>query len=337
MKEIKVVHIGLGPLGQKMIKFLSEREGLDLVGVVDINTEIAGSDVGEFCNIDKYMGITVLSDIKSVIENEKPDVALLTTVSSLEKLISQVENVAKYGINIVSTCEELSYPLILQPELSKRLDEIAKTYDISIIGTGVNPGFLMDYLPITLTGISQKVESIKISRIQNASFRRIPFQKKIGVGLSLEEFEARKIEGSLRHVGLTESISMIADRIGWTLEKCEDIITPVVAMEDVHAGENEIKKGMVLGIQQIGKGYVNGKEIITLTFSASIGEENPADTVEITGTPDIISTIQGGVNGDIATCALTINAVRSILGLAAGLKTMVDIPVVSYYCGGNNI
>ena len=331
MKRIKVLQIGLGPLGQKMIKYLSEREGFDLVGVVDINTDFAGRDVGGFCCIDKYSGITVSSDIKTAVKKEKPDVALITTVSSLEKLILQVENVARYGMNIISTCEELTYPFIVQPELSKRLDEVAKANDISIIGTGVNPGFMMDYLPIALTGACQKVESIKISRIQDASSRRLPFQKKIGAGLTLEEFEARKKAGSLGHVGLTESMGMIADRMGWMLNKCEDIITPVIAEEDFRTEKNEIKKGIVLGVQQIGKGYINGKEIITLIFRASLEEKNPVDSIEIKGTPDIISTIPGGVNGDIATCAITINTVRSISGLAAGLKTMVDIPVVSYF------
>ena len=331
MQDFKIIHIGLGPLGQKIIQYMSKRKGLEIVGAVDIDPEKAGRDIGEICALGKNLGIKVSMDLASAMGGVKPDVALLTTVSSLDRLVGQVEEIARYGLNIVSTCEELSFPWGVQTELSLKLDEIAQRYNISILGTGVNPGFLMDYLPIAMTGVCQEVNSIKVSRIQNASFRRIPFQKKIGAGLTLEEFDEKRKQGSLRHVGLTESIHMIADRMRWKLDKTEDILSPVVAGEDTITGGTTIKKGMALGVQQIGKGYVSGEEKITLVFRASIGEKDPADTIEIKGLPDITSIIPGGVNGDVATCAITINAVRSITAISAGLKTMVDIPVIAYF------
>ncbi|MBA7546677.1 2,4-diaminopentanoate dehydrogenase [subsurface metagenome] len=267
------------------------------------------------------MGIKVSVDIKSAIkENNKPEVALLATVSSLQKIVPQIEEIAKYGINIISTCEELAFPWDTQPEVARRLDEIAQKYGISILATGVNPGFLMDSLPIAMTGVCQEVRSIKVSRIQDASIRRIPFQKKIAAGLTLNEFEEKKKTGTLRHIGLTESIQMIASKMGWKLDKREEILTPIMAES----------AGMVAGVQQIGKGYVNGEEKITLLFRAAIGEKNPRDTIEIKGSPEITSTIAGGINGDVATCAIILNAVKSVMAASPGLKTMIDIPPVSF-------
>ena len=339
------MQVGLGPLGQKIVSYVVERSGMEIVSAVDPAADKAGKNLSELCGLNKDLGIKVSADIKSAIkENNKPNVALLATVSSLQEMVPQVESIAKYGINVVSTCEELVFPGDTQPELAQRLDEVAQKYGISVLATGVNPGFLMDFLPIAFTAVCQEVKSIKVSRIQDASIRRIPFQKKIGAGLSPDEFEEKKKTGTLRHVGLTESIQMIARRMGWKVDKTEETLTPII---DPHlnpsptSGERgsilriephsvDEKKGMVAGVQQIGKGYVNGEEKITLLFRASIGEKNPRDTIEIKGTPEITSTIAGGINGDIATCAIIINAIKPIINASPGLKTMIGIPAVSF-------
>ena len=320
MKRIKIIPVGLGPVGQKIVKYVVERNGLEIVAAVDPAADKAGKKLSELCGLNEDSGIKISDDMKSAVkENNKPDVALLATVSSLQRIIPQIEEIAKYGINVVSTCEELVFPWATQPELARRLDEIAQKYGISVLATGVNPGFLMDFLPIALTGVCQEVKSIKVSRIQDASIRRVPFQKKIGAGLSLDEFEEKKKTGTLRHVGLTQSMQMIARRMGWKLDKTEDILTPIMAES----------ARMVTGVQQIGKGYVNGEEKITLFFRAAIGEKNPRDTIEIKGIPEITSTIAGGINGDVATCAIIVNAIKSIIDTSPGLKTMTDISLIS--------
>ena len=320
MKRIKIIPVGLGPVGQKIVKYVVERNGLEIVAAVDPAADKTGKKLSELCGLNEDSGIKISDDMKSAVkENNKPDVALLATVSSLQRIIPQIEEIAKYGINVVSTCEELVFPWATQPELARRLDEIAQKYGISVLATGVNPGFLMDFLPIALTGVCQEVKSIKVSRIQDASFRRVPFQKKIGAGLSLMEFEEKKKTGTLRHVGLTQSMQMIASKMGWKLDKTEDILTPIMAKS----------ARMVTGVQQIGKGYVNGEEKITLFFRAAIGEKNPRDTIEIKGIPEITSTIAGGINGDVATCAIIVNAIKSIIDTSPGLKTMTDISLIS--------
>jgi 4-hydroxy-tetrahydrodipicolinate reductase len=197
----------------------------------------------------------------------------------------------------------------------------------------VNPGFLMDFLPIALTGISHRIEAVRVWRVQDASVRRIPFQQKIGAGLTLEQFRQKEAAGTLRHVGLPESLDMIAARIGWRLDRKTEGLEPVMATEDVNTGYTPIRKGMARGVEQTGRGYLAGKEVLTLHFRAAVGEPESYDRVRIEGEPEIDSRIAGGVNGDIATCAITLNAIRSILASSPGLKTMCDIPVVAYSAG----
>jgi 4-hydroxy-tetrahydrodipicolinate reductase len=219
---------------------------------------------------------------------------------------------------------------VTAPELAARLDESARQKSVAILATGVNPGFMMDTLPVCLTAISQNVEAIKVSRIQDAANRRIPFQRKIGAGLDPLEFEKKKKDGTLRHVGLTESIHMIASRFGWKLDRTEDVITPVFADRTIISNTMTIKPGVVAGVQQIGRAFIGMKEKITLVFRASVGESHPEDTVEIFGEPHIISTVHGGVHGDVATCAVTLNAIPVLLKAEPGLKTMIDLPPVAF-------
>ncbi len=331
MRDVRVVQVGLGSLGRRMVEYAVERRGVEIVGAVDPDPEKAGKLLGEICLPDPDPGIRVVPGIDEGLRDARADVALLTTVSSLDVLVPQVELIAGHGVNIISTCEELSYPWNIQPELAMKVDTAAREHGIAVLGTGVNPGFLMDYLAIVLTGACHDVRSVKVSRIQDATNRRRSFQAKIGAGLTLEEFEEKKRAGTLRHVGLGESMHMVAERMGWKLDRAEDVITPVVAGSAVDAAGMTIKKGMALGVQQIGRGYAGGKEMITLVFRASIGEKDPVDCIEIGGTPDIKSTIQGGLHGDIATCAITLNAIRSMIGLSPGLKTMAEIPAVSFF------
>jgi len=331
--SIRIMQVGIGPIGQKIVNYVHEREGLDIVAAVDPAPDKVGMDVGRLCGLDADLGVIVSSDPGSAVSAAKVDVAVLTTVSSFAACATQAAELAKLGINVVSTCEEMSYPWDTAPETAGELDEIARAHNVAILGTGVNPGFLMDFFPVALSGVCQNVTSIRVSRLQDAALRRIPFQQKIGAGLTLSEFEDKSNTGKLRHVGLTQSIQMIAAGLGWKLEKTEDILTPVIAETDITAGYVPINAGMAAGVRQIGKGWVNGTERITLDFIAAVGQPNPSDTIEIKGMPEIRSTIPGGVNGDIATCAITVNAIRSVAHAAPGLRTMIDIPAVSFFAG----
>lgn len=327
---INTVHIGIGPLGQKIVRFAVERGCFNIVGAVDSDPDKAGRDLGELCGINP-LGITVCSNLNDAIKSKQADVALVTTVSSVVSLESQIVELAEARLNIVSTCEELFFPLKTQPELSKRIDEICRQNSVACLGTGVNPGYLMDFLPTVLTGLCQNVKRVEVWRVQDASVRRVPFQQKIGAGLTLEEFEIRKKAGTLRHVGLPESVDFIAGRLGWKLDRNTESLEPVIADEEIHSGYKPISKGMTCGVHQVGRGFVGDREVITLNFRAAVGEPESYDQVHIDGEPKIQSRIAGGVNGDIATCAITINAVRSVLQASPGLKTMGDIPSIAFF------
>ncbi|UCF98676.1 MAG: hypothetical protein JSV89_03850 [Spirochaetaceae bacterium] len=326
---IRIAQIGIGPLGRKMTAYILARPNLEVVAAVDTDPSLQGRDLGELCSLGT-LKILVAPSLEATLRRGQADVALLTTVSDLIRVIPQIEEVLQLGLPVVTTCEELTYPWITAPELAARLDKKAKDLGVAVLATGVNPGFMMDTLPISLTAVSQKIEAIKISRIQDASHRRLPFRQKIGAGLELREFEEKKKTGVLRHVGLTESMHMIAARLGWTIDSIEESISPIMADRSIVSEALTIQPGRVAGVQQIGKAFIDSNEKITLIFRASIGEAHPEDTVEIFGEPNILSTIPGGVHGDIATSAIALNAIPILLRAEPGLKTMIDLPRVAF-------
>lgn len=326
---VSIVHIGIGPLGAKTVRYAVERGCFNIVGAVDTDPDKLGRDLGELCGIDP-LGITVSGSLDEAVAGRQIDVALLTTVSSIIALESQVAELARAGLNIVSTCEELFFPWKTNPEVAARIDEVCRRNNVTCVGTGVNPGYLMDLLPTVLSGLCQNVKKVEVWRVQDASVRRIPFQQKIGAALTLEGFQAKRRDGSLRHVGLPESVDFIADRFGWKLDRNEETLEPVIAEAQIDSGYKPISKGMARGVHQVGRGFVGDDEVITLNFQAAVGEPESYDQVRIDGEPVVESRIAGGVNGDIATCAIALNAVRSVLEASPGLKTMAQIPPIGF-------
>lgn len=324
----RILQVGLGPLGQKIVRYALER-GHRVVAAVDPAPDKVGRDVGELCGL-KRLGVKIVPTIAEALRKKKADIAVVTTVSSLAKFEPIVSELGRKKLSIVSTCEELSFPWRTQSARAKKLDKLCKKHGIALLGTGVNPGYLMDYLPTVLTAVCQKVEAVHVWRVQDASVRRIPFQQKIGAGLTLDEFRKKEKAGTLRHVGLPESVDYIAAQMGWKLTKKTESLEPVIADHDVTTGYKPIAAGMARGVKQVGRGFIGSREVITLNFRAAVGEEKSFDRIEIVGDPAIRSTIDGGVNGDVATCAITLNAIRSVLKSRPGLVTMADIAAVTY-------
>jgi 2,4-diaminopentanoate dehydrogenase len=329
---IRVIQIGVGPLGRQIVRYIVERGGLELVGVVDLDPELQGQDVGGLCGLAP-MGLPVVGSLDEARLNA-PDgahVAVIATVSSIERLVPQVAAVARAGLDMVSTCEELSFPWTRHRAAAEAIDQVCREHRVSCLGTGVNPGYLMDYLPSVFTSIMQRVDHIQVDRVQDASKRRVPFQQKIGAGLTREEFEAKKAAGTLRHVGLPESLDMIAYAMGWALDTTSETIEPVLATADIASGYKTIAKGQLAGVEQVATGVTNGTEVVRLTFCAVVGQERSYDRIRIRGLPEVDITIDGGINGDVATCAITINAIRTIVKTESGLKTMLDAPVPAWF------
>jgi 4-hydroxy-tetrahydrodipicolinate reductase len=191
----------------------------------------------------------------------------------------------------------------------------------------------MDALPITLTGVCESVTSITVNRIQDARSRRLPFQQKIGCGLTPAQFQSRVDDGSVRHVGLTESIAMIADAMGWKLEKVTDVIAPKIAAAPVSSQFLTVEPGQVCGLIQDGTGYVNGKPIVQLHMEAYLGAPESYDSVNVEGNPRLSMKIAGGVHGDVATASITVNSIPKVLHASPGLHTMRSLPIPSWFGG----
>jgi hypothetical protein len=231
MKKVKIVLYGVGAVGTLIAKFLLEKEGVDIVGAVDTAKDKRGKDLGKVLGLERNLGIEVSANADLLLRQLRPDVAIHATSSFLKDTYSQIATIVKNGVNVVSTCEELSYPHVANRKLAEKLDQLAKKHDVTVLGTGINPGFLMDTLVIALTAPCQRIEKIEATRVMNAATRRLPFQKKIGAGLTTEEFKKRienkQITG---HVGLEQSISMIADALAWKLDRVVvERVEPVIA------------------------------------------------------------------------------------------------------------
>jgi 4-hydroxy-tetrahydrodipicolinate reductase len=324
---------GLGPIGAAVARQIVSRKGFQIVGAVDIDRAKIGLDLGDVIGLDKKLKVRVTNDAAGAIKSGKPDVAVLCTSSSLKATMPQIEGVLKRKVAIVSTTEELSYPVGKNRALAKKIDALAKKARVAVVGTGVNPGFAMDALPITLTGICERVDSIRVDRIQDARSRRLPFQQKIGSGLTTEQFAQKVKDGSVRHVGLAESVTMIADAMGWRLDKVTDEIHPKVADRAVESELIAVDPGYVCGIIQDGIGYAKGKPVITLHMEAYLGAPESYDAVTVEGNPRITQKISGGLHGDIATASITVNSIPKILRVTPGLRTMADMPIPSWFGG----
>jgi len=327
--KVRIVQYGCGPVGCGVIRYASHRRDIEVVGAVDTDKSLIGRDLGEVSGIQRRLGVSISADADSVLSAARPDVVLLTTTSSLKEVCPQVGKCVAAGANVISTCEELAYPYRADPQLSTEIDKIAKANKVTVLGTGVNPGFIMDAWPLFMTGVCQQLKHIKVVRFQDASTRRGPFQKKIGAGHTLEEFEKRVTTGTLKHVGLPESIAMIASGLGWKLDEVTESIEPVVARARVKTEFVTVEPGQAAGVRQVGRGIYAGEELITLEFEASVGAPESYDAVYISGIPNLEVVVKGGTHGDIATAAIVVNSVYRVIDAPPGLVTMKDLPIIT--------
>jgi 4-hydroxy-tetrahydrodipicolinate reductase len=289
--------------------------------------------VGQVAELGRTLRVKVTSDIGKTIRATKPDVAVVCTSSSLKAVLPQFEEVLERRVPIVTTTEQAAYPAPYSRRLAKRLDEAARKAKVAVLGTGVNPGFMMDALPIALTAVCERVDSVDIRRVQDARIRRLPFQQKIGAGLTREQFQRQVDQGSVRHVGFTESIRMIADALGWAVDRITDDVAPRIAEQTVESELIAVDPGYVCGIIQNGVGYVKGEPRITLRLEAYLGAPESYDSVLIEGSPRIHSRIDGGVHGDIATASIAVNSIPAVITARPGFRTMRDMRLPSFFGG----
>jgi 4-hydroxy-tetrahydrodipicolinate reductase len=333
MSNIRVMHFGLGPIGAAIVKQVAARPGFKIVGAIDIDPAKVGRDVGDVVGLPKRLGAKVSADAAKALKSAKPDIVVLCTSSSIKKVMPQIETILKSKTPIVSTTEELSYPGYTHIRQARQIHGMAKKAKVAVLGTGVNPGFAMDALPIALTAVCERVERIVVNRVQDARIRRLPFQQKIGAGLTTEQFQKKVDDGSVRHVGLTESIAMIADALGWTLDRITDEIQSKLASVTISSEYLAVDPGYVCGIVQDGVGYRKGEPVIKLHMEAYLGAPETYDSVEIEGSPNLSLRMAGGIHGDVATASIVVNSIPKVLSAAPGLHTMRDLPLPSFFPG----
>jgi 4-hydroxy-tetrahydrodipicolinate reductase len=330
--KIRTIHYGLGSIGSGIARLAAQRANLEIVGGIDIDEQKVGRDMGEVIGLGQPLGLRVSSNSASVLSHPEADVVLHSTGSYVEQVRPQLVEIIKAGLNIVSTCEELAYPQAQYPALAKELNALAHKHAVTVLGTGVNPGFAQDTIAIVASGVCQDVKHVTVIRTVEAGERRLPLQRKVGAGLTVAEFQEKVKKREIRHVGLEESLIMVAHALGWQLDRVEEILEPVVAEEPVKSQFVEVKAGQVSGVHQVARGFKGGQELIVLHLYMHLGAENPGDSVVIKGMPDIELTIKG-IHGDLATAAMAVNAVPKVVNAPPGLVTMKDLPLVCPWLG----
>jgi len=320
VQPITVAQYGIGPIGAEIARLLLTKPWIKVVAAVDIDPNKIGKDLGDVIGIGKKTGVLVTADLPT-----KADVVCHSTGSRLREVASQLEELLDRGAHVVSTCEELSFPL--DAEVREQLQKLARSRNVTLLGTGVNPGFVMDKLPLTVTAVCQDIKSIEIIRIQNASTRREPLQRKVGAGMTADEFRAAVAAGKIKHMGLKESLMMVGNGLGVEFEQVsEEKIEPILAKKEVVTQYLRVAPGQVAGVHQTidGKGRID----VSLELRMYVGAEDvAADKVIVHGVPDIEMTIKGGVHGDRATAAMVVNAIPRVVNARPGVLTMDDIAV----------
>ncbi|MBI5434135.1 MAG: dihydrodipicolinate reductase [Planctomycetes bacterium] len=326
---LRILHVGIGPTGQRIEKELLGRSGLRTVAAVDLGPAIGGRLLSELVE-DADPHLRIETTLEALHDWSSIDVAIVTTSASLARCADVFRTLLAHGLPVVSTCEELIYPWATQRALAEDLDSLAKRHGGRLLGTGVNPGFLMDALPVFASVLSRRIDRVEVLRRQDATGRRITFQRKIGVGLGHADFESRVADGSLRHVGLRESAELVAHYLGLEVERWSETIEPVLAERELPSGLGTIAPGTTAGMRQVGEAFQGGKSVVRLEFLAALGILGPVDCVRLEGEPSFEFAIPGGVQGDVAATSIVVNALESIRAAPPGLHTMVDLPVVHF-------
>jgi 4-hydroxy-tetrahydrodipicolinate reductase len=320
VRPISVAQYGIGPIGAEIARLLLTKPWVKLVAAVDIDPNKIGKDVGEVIGLGREVGLKVTPEIEG-----KPEVVCHSTGSRLTEVHAQLRALLEHGCHVVSTCEELSFPI--DRSIREELQKVARGHNVTLLGTGVNPGFVMDKLPLTLTAVCQDIQSVDIIRIQNASTRREPLQRKVGAGMTVAEFRAAVDAGKIKHMGLHESLLMVGNGLGVEFEQVSDEkIDPIVAEREVVTQYLRVAPGQVAGVHQTidGRGRIN----VRLELRMYVGAEDvAADRVIVKGVPDLQLEIKGGVHGDRATAAMVVNAIPRVISARPGVLTMDDIPV----------
>src|SRR5215208_1472632 len=308
-RPIRIVHYGLGAIGSAIARLTTAQRGLEVVGGIDRDPAKAGRDLGDVIGLDRQLGLAVSDNATELLLRTHPDVVIHATTSLFHQVYSQILDCVAARANVISSCEELVYPYAKQAAASDELHRLAVRSGVTVVGAGVNPGFVMDLLPLLLTAPCVDVRRISVSRLINATDRRAAVHQRIGAGLTLDQFRDHVAQGMVRHVGLAESINMIAVGLGWQLYRVTETIDPILADEWLTTDYATIAPGQVAGIRQCARGWMHGRDVLTLTWEQAVGSRKSYDSISIDATPPVELVIHGGLHGEHAAAALILHAI----------------------------
>ena len=327
-RTLKVAIVGLGPVGQAVARAVLQTPALKLVAATDPSPLHAGKDLGAVLSLPRKLKVKVEGEPARFFKKIRADVAFVCTSSLLKDVKGPIAALLGRRVNVLTTCEELVWPVPARAAAFRELDRLAKRKKVSVLATGVNPGFAMDSLALALTAPCVRVRRVSVTRVVDAAARKLPLQRRVGAGLNLGQFRRAVTEGTVRHVGLVESAQMIADALGWKLERVDETIEPAIAPRDLDTEYLRIPAGAAAGIRQAVRAYRGGELAVSLDLQVYVGAESPRDHVLVDGDPPVDATIAGGVNGEVAAAAVLLNSLPRLLAAPAGLLTVKDLPLV---------
>lgn len=331
MKNIKVIVWGLGAMGGGMAKMLIEKKGVEIVGAIAGRADKNGKDLGEVLNIGSKLNVIVSNDYENIIKNTQADIVLLATDSFVKTVFPQIKLIVESGKNCITIAEEMAYPYSVEKELSAEIDRLARANSVTVLGTGVNPGFVLDTLIITLSGGCRRVDKIKAARINDLSPFGTTVMRTQGVGTTPEEFKKGIENGSIvGHIGFQQSINMIADALGIQIDEIIETREPIISNTHRETPYVKVEPGMVAGCKHIGFGMKNGEALITLEhpqqIHPSIENIETGDYIWIEGDQNLNMSIKPETPGGIGTIAVAVNMIPQVMKSNPGLVTMIDLP-----------
>ncbi len=337
-EKIRVVVLGAGQMGSGMIKLLLEKQGVDLVGVYDQRAEHAGTHLREAIGLGSATGVSLTGDLLKLLEETRPHVALQATCSKVVQAVGDIMLLLNHGANVVSIAEEMSYPACESPGSAQKIHALALEKGLTVVGTGINPGFVLDLLVIALTGVCFRVDSITAKRVNDLS----PFGPTVlttqGVGITPEAFQKGVKDGSVvGHFGFNESISMISKALGWKIDRIEQTREPIVSSVKRETPFVKIEPGLTAGCNHTATAYVGDRPVIHLIHPQQVHPQledvETGDSIEIKGMPDVSFSGSPEIPGGIGTIALAVNMIPRVINGAPGLKNMAELPVPSATMG----
>ena len=333
MKNVKVIIWGLGAMGGGIAKMLTKKKGVDIVGAIDIGAKLGKSMYEVIPGIERGdREDVIVGTPEEVIKEGAADIVVVCTNSFTRDVFDKLVFVMEKGMNVITSAEEMAYPKAQEPELAKKLDEVAKKNGVTVLGTGINPGLIMDLLVILWTGACETVDHIVSRRVNSLSPFGPAVMEEQGIGMEVAEFEKRKADGTMAgHVGFAESVGMICDALGWKLEKFEQDMEPIVTDVDRKSPYGFAAAGHVAGVAMKGWGTVDGEVKIEMDHPQQIEPEqvgvHTGDYVQIKRVPPVNMANTPEIEGGIGTMAMIMNTIPHVINARPGLKTMIDIPV----------